>query len=41
MTEKTHRRGFLTRLVGTAAALGVTGGGELAQAQTAGHDDWI
>jgi len=42
LTATTHRRGFLARLVGTAAALGVTGGGELAQAQpAAGHDDWI
>ena len=42
LTATTHRRGFLARLVGAAAALGVTGGGELAQAQpAAGHDDWI
>jgi len=41
LSGQTHRRGFLARLVGTAAALGVTGGGELAQAQPAGHDDWI
>jgi hypothetical protein len=43
--EKTHRRGFLGRLVGAAAALGVTGAGsavEAAQAAAApSPDDWI
>src|SRR6478609_7438012 len=37
----THRRGFLSRLVGTAAALGVTAAGQRAEAQPSGHDDWI
>ena len=38
---KTHRRGFLGRLAGAAAALSVSGGAEIAQAQTSGPDDWI
>jgi hypothetical protein len=42
LTPKTHRRGFLGRLAGAAAAaLAVTGSAELAEAQTAGPDDWI
>jgi len=41
LMTKTHRRGFLGRLAGAAAALTVTGGAELAQAQTGGPDDWI
>jgi hypothetical protein len=40
-TAKTHRRGFLGRILGAAAALSVTGGGERAEAQPAGPDDWI
>ena len=40
-TGKTHRRGFLGRIVGAAAALGVAGGGQRADAQPAGPDDWI
>jgi hypothetical protein len=39
---KTHRRGFLGRIVGAAAALGVTSGGQRADAaQQSGPDDWI
>lgn len=41
LMTKTHRRGFLGRLAGAAAALSVTGGAEIAQAQTSGPDDWI
>jgi hypothetical protein len=41
LTGKTHRRGFLGRIIGAAAALGVAGGGERADAQPAGVDDWI
>jgi hypothetical protein len=37
----THRRGFLGRLAGAAAALTVSGSAEFAQAQQAGPDDWI
>jgi hypothetical protein len=37
----THRRGFLSRIIGTAAALSVTTGGERAEAQQSGPDDWI
>ena len=37
----THRRGFLSRLVGTAAAFGATAVGERAEAQPGGQDDWI
>ena len=40
-TEKTHRRGFLGRMVGAAAALGAAGMGQPAEAQTPGFDDWI
>ena len=43
--EKTHRRGFLGRLVGAAAALGVTSGGSHAEAAqpaaAPSPDDWI
>jgi intracellular sulfur oxidation DsrE/DsrF family protein len=41
LTSKTHRRGFLGRIVGAAAALSVAGGSERAAAQAAGADDWI
>ncbi len=41
LTTKTHRRGFLGRLVGAAAALGVAGDGQRAEAQTPGPEDWI
>ena len=42
LSGQTHRRGFLARLVGTAAAFTVAGGAERAEAQpAAGHDDWI
>jgi len=40
MNSLTHRRGFLARLVGTAAAFGVAGGAERAEAQQGGADDW-
>lgn len=40
LDTKTHRRGFLGRILGTAAAMTVAGG-EQAGAQQAGHDDWI
>jgi intracellular sulfur oxidation DsrE/DsrF family protein len=42
--DKTHRRGFLGRIIGTAAALGVAGvgrRGEAAQQPGPGPDDWI
>ena len=39
--DKTHRRGFLGRIIGTAAALGVAGEGQRAEAQPAGPDEWI
>jgi hypothetical protein len=41
--EKTHRRGFLGRLVAAAAALGITGAGPSAAeaAPAPGPDDWI
>ena len=38
---KTHRRGFLGRIVGAAAALGVSNAGGYAEAQTSGPDDWL
>jgi hypothetical protein len=41
VNSMTHRRGFLAGLVGTAAALGVAGGAERAEAQQGGNDDWI
>jgi intracellular sulfur oxidation DsrE/DsrF family protein len=41
VTSKTHRRGFLGRIVGAAAALSVGGSGQRAEAQPAGADDWI
>jgi intracellular sulfur oxidation DsrE/DsrF family protein len=37
----THRRGFLSRIIGTAAAFSVTTGVQRADAQPAGADDWI
>lgn len=40
-SDKTHRRGFLGRIIGTAAALGVAGEGQRAEAQPAGPDEWI
>ena len=41
LITKTHRRGFLGRLAGAAAALTVSGSAEFAQAQQGGPDDWI
>jgi hypothetical protein len=41
LDTKTHRRGFLGRILGTAAALTVAGGELRAGAQQVGHDDWI
>jgi hypothetical protein len=41
LDTKTHRRGFLGRILGTAAALTVAGGEQRAGAQQGGHDDWI
>lgn len=41
LSDKTHRRGFLGRIIGTAAALGVAGEGQRAEAQPAGPDEWI
>jgi|SRR4051812_2434342 len=38
---KTHRRGFLGRMLGTAAALTVASGDQPADAQQSGPDDWI
>src|SRR4051812_14960968 len=38
---KTHRRGFLGRMLGTAAALTVASGEQPANAQQSGPDDWI
>ena len=40
-TIKTHRRGFLGRIIGAAAALGVTSVGRGAEAQPTGPDEWI
>jgi intracellular sulfur oxidation DsrE/DsrF family protein len=37
----THRRGFLGRIAGAAAALSVLNEARPAEAQTAGPDDWI
>jgi len=37
----THRRGFLGRIAGAAAALSVLNDARPAEAQTAGPDDWI
>jgi hypothetical protein len=40
LTDKTHRRGFLGRIIGAAAAFGVTAAVEPAEAQApAGNDD--
>ena len=41
MTVKTHRRGFLGRMLGAAAAFGAISEAQGAQAQPAGPDDWI
>ena len=41
LSGQTHRRGFLGRIVGAAAALSVTAAGERAEAQAPGPDDWI
>jgi intracellular sulfur oxidation DsrE/DsrF family protein len=41
LNDRTHRRGFLSRFAGAAAALGFVTSGESAQAQQAGPDDWI
>jgi hypothetical protein len=38
---KTHRRGFLGRMLGTAAAFTVASGEQPARAQQGGPDDWI
>jgi hypothetical protein len=38
---KTHRRAFIGRIIGGAAALSVTSSGQRAEAQQAGPDDWI
>jgi hypothetical protein len=40
-TSRTHRRGFLGRVVGAAAALTVTGSGSRAEALQADPDEWI
>jgi hypothetical protein len=40
-SAKTHRRGFLGRIIGAAAALSVTTSGERAEAQPPSPDDWI
>jgi len=41
VSVKTHRRGFLGRIIGAAAAISVTSGGQRADAQQAGPDDWL
>src|SRR3979409_1857 len=41
LATKTHRRGFLGRVLGAGPALSVGGGGQRAEAQPAGADDWI
>jgi intracellular sulfur oxidation DsrE/DsrF family protein len=41
LSTKTHRRGFLGRIAGAAAALTVAGGAERAEAQSAVQEDWI
>jgi intracellular sulfur oxidation DsrE/DsrF family protein len=41
LDTKTHRRGFLGRVLGSAAALTLAGGEQRAGAQQAGPDDWI
>src|ERR1700730_17197741 len=38
---KTHRRAFIGRIIGGAAALSFTSSGQRAEAQQAGPDDWI
>ena len=41
-SAKTHRRGFLGRIAGAAAAFSVAGSGASAEAQpTSGADDWL
>jgi len=41
LDTKTHRRGFLGRILGTAAALTAASGEQRAEAQPGGSDDWI
>ena len=41
LSGQTHRRGFLGRIIGAAAALSVATVGERAEAQSSGPDDWI
>ena len=41
LDTKTHRRGFLGRILGTAAALTAASGEQPARAQQGGPDDWI
>ena len=41
ISGQTHRRGFLGRILGAAAALSVVTGEERAEAQASGPDDWI
>src|SRR6476660_1453174 len=41
LDTKTHRRGFLGRILGTAAALTAASGEQRAEAQPGGPDDWI
>ena len=41
LDTKTHRRGFLGRVLGTAAALTAASGEQRAEAQPGGPDDWI
>ena len=41
LTAKTHRRGFLGRVIGAAAAFSAIGNVEHAEAQAPAADDWI
>ena len=41
LDTKTHRRGFLGRILGTAAVLTAASGEQRAEAQLGGPDDWI
>ena len=41
LTTKTHRRGFLGRILGSAAVLTAASGEPRAEAQPGGSDDWI
>jgi intracellular sulfur oxidation DsrE/DsrF family protein len=41
LATKTHRRGFLGRVIGAAAAFSVGSSGLRAEAQQSGGDDWI